>query len=85
MTTFNEDTIRKWRRGTHHLPRAIGDVARDVLDELVRLQAVNRDLLDAAESLYQHLDANIDQPARLIPVELVEAVVTAIERARKPH
>ena len=83
MTTFDKEQIRKWRKGSHHLARSIGDVARDVLDELVRLQAVNRDLLDAAESLYQHLDANIDQPARLIPVGLVEAVVTAIEKARK--
>ena len=45
--TFDEDTIRKWRKGTHLLPPAIGDVARDVLDELVRLQGVNRELTEA--------------------------------------
>ena len=85
MTTFDKETIRKWRRGTHLLPTPIGDVARDVLDELGRLQAVNAELLDATESLYKHLDACPDTRAWMIPKRLTEAVVKAIEKARSTH
>jgi len=41
------------------------------------------DLLESAEALYWHLNRNPDQPARLIPVELVEAVRMAISNAKE--
>jgi hypothetical protein len=69
MTTFDKEQIRKWRRGTHLLPAPIGDVARDVLDELVRLQGVNAELLEALETYVG---------------KSYEAARAAIEKARKP-
>ena len=55
MTTFDEEQIRKWRKGTHVLPPAIGDTARDVLDELARLQGVNAELLEVCEEILRAL------------------------------
>jgi hypothetical protein len=74
MTTFDKETIRKWRRGTHLLHPAVGDKARDVLDELTRLQGVNAELLDALET-YVGKFGNCGRA--------YEAARQAIEKARK--
>ena len=58
----------------------------EAAERLAELQEAERklaDLLEAAEQLYHHLDENTDQPARLIPVELVEAVRLAIAEAER--
>jgi hypothetical protein len=46
-----------------------------------KIIAAAPELLRASKFLYHYLDANIDQPARLIPAEIVEAVRRAISKA----
>jgi hypothetical protein len=91
MTNFDKEQIRKWRRGTHVLPPAIGDVARDVLDELTRLQGVNADLLAACEAAMRISDLWLptewalpehDEEARALAA-MAEKIKGAIEKARK--
>jgi hypothetical protein len=86
MTTFDAETIRKWRKGTHHLPRQVGDVARDVLDELVRLQGVNVELLEVCEEILRALTSPTREllystRRELEPCERI--LKAAIEKAKK--
>jgi hypothetical protein len=67
-----------------HWPVTYVNLGRHIeLTATAHLLKAAPDLLESAEALYLHLDRNPDQPARLIPAELVEAVRMAISNAKE--